>query len=118
MKFRPFIWPILIFPAAILLTASQQPSVREILTSQHLFVVKLSPPTSKSKNARRKFEAAMRDTFTVIRHEGDSSYVELDWTMCPDGKCPEVGQFEEGSQAYIKIDSLIQASTKKSAPRK
>ena len=114
MKFKHFIWPILILPVAILLSASQAPSVREIMTSQHLFIVQLEPlAKGKSQKARRKFKAELRDSFKVIRYEGDSSYLELDWTMCPDGKCPEVGQFDEGTVSYIAIDSLIRSCTKK-----
>lgn len=112
MKLRLTIWPLIIIPIATLLTVDRNPAMREILTSEQLFVTKLAPVKSKSKKAKQKFEARLHDAFKVIRYQGDSSYVELDWTLCPDGDCPEMGQFEEGTSGYKKIDSLIKSTRK------
>jgi hypothetical protein len=107
MKPHSATWLIIIFPLATGLTSANEPAVREILTSQQLFVTKLMPSSGKSKSKRQEFEGELRDAFKVIKYKGDSSYVELDWTLCPDGKCPETGQFEEGPPRYKMIDSLI-----------
>lgn len=106
MKLRISILPLLIIPV-FFSTAKHTPVVREVLTSQQLFVVKLSTLKTKSKKGTQKFEAETRDAFKVIRYERDSSYVELNWTICPEGDCPEMGQFDEGTPGYRKIDTLI-----------
>ena len=107
MKLQIALWPLLLIPIASLLNISDEPAVREVFTGQQLFYVKLIPQKTNSKNKKVKFEAALRNAFKVIRYEADTSYVELDWTMCPDGKCPEIGQFVKGSSQYSKLDSII-----------
>jgi hypothetical protein len=111
MKLQLTILPLFIIPLATLLTVSRDAAVREILTSEQLFVTKLTP-IKNTKNTKQKFEARLRGAFKVIRYQGDSSYVELDWTLCPNGQCPQMGQFEEGTSGYRKIDTLIKSACK------
>ena len=113
MKLHFAIWPIFIFPIASLLNFGREPAFREIMTSQQLFITKLTPIKGRGKKKEQKFEAELRDAFKIIKYKGDSTYVELDWTLCPDGKCPEIGQFKEGSLDYSKIDSLIRVVRRK-----
>ena len=113
MKLRLAIWPLIILPLANLITIDNEPAIREVLTSQQLFVTKLTPIKGRFRKTKQKFEAELRDAFKVVIYKSDSTYVELDWTMCPDGKCPDVGQFEEGTLAYARIDSLIKLIPKK-----
>lgn len=112
MKLRFAIWPLIILPLANLLNTDNEPAVREVLTGQQLFVTKLIPLKGKSRNTKQKIEAELRDAFKVIKYSGDSTSVELDWTLC-EGNCPEVGQFEEGSLGYSKIGSLIKLAHQK-----
>ena len=85
---------------------------REILLSQQLFTVKVSKPKSKkAKPGVVDFKAELRDAFTIICYDKDKSYTELDWTMCPDGKCPISGTCRFGSAKYKQLDTLI-ANTK------
>ncbi|HKG07952.1 MAG TPA: hypothetical protein VKB19_15910 [Pedobacter sp.] len=112
MKLRLAAWPLVLIPIFALLTVKRDPAVREIFTSEQLFVTKLTPVKSRSKKGQKKFEAKLRAAFKVIKYQGDTSYVELDWTLCPNGQCPEMGQFEEGSSGYEKIGSLIKSVQK------
>jgi hypothetical protein len=52
--------------------------VREVLTSQQLFVVKMTRAKQKSaKHPLVNFKAELRDAFTIICYEKDTSYTEL-----------------------------------------
>jgi hypothetical protein len=73
---------------ATYLVLTREPTVREILTSQQLVVTKLIPLKGKLKKTKQGFEAELREVFKVIKYENDSTYVELDWTLCPSGCCP------------------------------
>jgi hypothetical protein len=82
--------------------------VREVLTSQQLFVVKMTPAKQKSaKHPLVNFKAELRDAFTIICYEKDTSYTELKWTMCPGGVCPLTGTFNAGTPGYKKLDTLM-----------
>ena len=82
--------------------------VREVLTSQQLFVVKMTPAKQKSaKHPLVNFKAELRDAFTIICYEKDTSYTELKWTMCPGGACPLTGTFNAGTPGYKKLDTLM-----------
>jgi hypothetical protein len=115
MKFYCAIWLTLILPFATWSISDTEPSVREIMTSQDLVYTKLGPVKSKSKTAKRNFTAELRDVYRVIKYTADSSYVELDWTLCPDGNCPTVGQYEEGTPYYKKIDTFISLAKRRKA---
>jgi hypothetical protein len=115
MKFYCAIWLTLILPFATSLFLDTEPSVREIMTSQDLVYTKLGPVKSKSKTAKRNFKAELRDVYKVIKHTVDSSYVELNWTVCPAGNCPTVGQYEEGTPYYKKIDTFISLAKRRKA---
>jgi hypothetical protein len=85
--------------------------VREVLTGQHLFIVELSPVKgSKPKNKRVNFKAENRDAFMIICYDGDKTIKELDWTMCPNGKCPIAGTYDWGTKAYNQLDPVISAA--------
>lgn len=77
MKLRIVIWPLVICSIAAIIHLNPAPAVREILTSQQLFVVKLTPVIRHSKSTKQKFEAKLQHAFKVIKYESDSSYVEL-----------------------------------------
>jgi hypothetical protein len=82
--------------------------VREVLTSQQLFVVKMTRARQKSaKQPLLNFKAELRDAFTVLCYEKDTSYTELKWTMCPGGVCPTTGAFKFGTPGYKKLDTLM-----------
>lgn len=82
--------------------------VREVLTSQQLFVVKMTRARQKSaKQPLVNFKAELRDAFTVLCYEKDTSYTELKWTMCPGGVCPTTGTFKFGTPGYKKLDTLM-----------
>jgi len=82
--------------------------VREVLTSQQLFVVKMARAKQKSaKHPMVNFKAERRDAFTIICYEKDTSYTELKWTMCPGGVCPLTGTFNAGTPGYKKLDTLM-----------
>lgn len=99
----------LIVSIAAYLIPKREPTIREILTSEKLVVTKLIPLRVKLKKTKQEFEAELRDVFKVIKYDSDSSYGELDWTLCPSGRCPEMGQFKEGTLGYKKIDNLIRS---------
>jgi len=84
---------------------SSEKKVREILTSQQLFMVKIS--SIKGKKSRFKFKAELRDAFLIVRYDGDKTITELNWTKCPNGNCPVPGQYNFGTTEYNQIDSLI-----------
>jgi hypothetical protein len=107
MKLRLLIWPLLTIPIAGFITAHSGTPVREVLTSQQLFVTRLTPLKKTGKKQKVKMEVSLRDAFKVIRYQGDSSYIELDWTQCPNGQCPAMGQFEGATAEYLHLDSLI-----------
>jgi len=95
---------------------SQQPidsttndqKIREVLTSQQLFVVELSPRKDKSaKKGIVNFRAELRDAFKVILYDKDTSITELDWTMFPDGACPVIGTFKSSTIAYTQLNVLM-----------
>ena len=100
-------WLSLLFLFTSQLVFNDQPAVRDVQLSQNLFVTKLIPLKGKLKGKRQGFTAELRDTYRVTKYVGDSVYVELDWTLCPDGHCPEFGLFKEGTAGYQMIDSLI-----------
>ena len=37
----------------------------------------------------------------------DKTIKELDWTMCPNGKCPIAGTYDWGTKAYHQLDPVI-----------
>ncbi|WP_439698470.1 hypothetical protein ACFGVS_09855 [Mucilaginibacter sp. AW1-7] len=85
---------------------------REVLTSQQLFVVEMTRARHKSvKHTLVNFKAELKDVFTIVCYEKDTSYTELKWTMCPGGVCPVTGTFKFGTPGYKKLDALI-AQTK------
>jgi hypothetical protein len=91
--------------------------VREILLSQQLFVVEISPVKgSKPKDKLVNFKAELRDAFMVICYDGDKTITELNWTMCPNGKCPIAKTYNWGTPEYNQVDTLMRegkASTRK-----
>ncbi|MBD1363338.1 hypothetical protein IDJ77_05890 [Mucilaginibacter sp. ZT4R22] len=93
--------------------------VREVLTSQQLFMVKVSPV--KGKNAKKglfDFKAELRDAFMVILYDKDTSRTELDWVMCPDGKCPIATTYRSGTPGYKQLDVWIANARKSNAESK
>jgi antitoxin component YwqK of YwqJK toxin-antitoxin module len=87
---------------------------REVLTSRQLFMIKVSPV--KGKNAKKglvDFKAELRDAFMVILYDKDTSRTELDWVMCPNGKCPIAATYKYGTPGYKQLDVWI-ANAKKS----
>lgn len=85
--------------------------VREVFTGQKLFIVELSPNKgSKHKVKRVNLKAESRDAFMVICYDGNKTIKELDWAMCPNGKCPVVGTYEQDTKAYNQLDSVIAAA--------
>lgn len=79
--------------------------VREVLSSQDLFIVKMS--RIKGKKNKFNLDAKLRNTFTVIRYTDDTTIVELDWILCPDGKCPEAKLYKEGTGESVRLDSVM-----------
>jgi hypothetical protein len=81
---------------------------REVLLSQQLFVVKLSKPKNKkAKLGIVDMKAELRDAFTIICYGKDKTVTELNWSMCPDGKCPVPGTYNYGSRQYKQLDTLM-----------
>ncbi|MCD8740471.1 hypothetical protein LT679_07645 [Mucilaginibacter roseus] len=81
---------------------------REVLTSQQMYTVEVTPiKKGKYKNKRVNFRAELRDVFQVYRYAKDTSILELDWVLCPDGKCPEAKYYEPGTAEYAQLDVLI-----------
>lgn len=99
---------VLILAALICLGFSKISSKkREVLTSQQLFTTKVSALKKKGKKDLLNYKAELRNAFKIVAFDGDTTFTELDWTMCPDGKCPEVGLYESETEAYKKLDGLI-----------
>lgn len=89
-------------------TTKNHDAPREVLTSQQLFVVEVQPvKKGKLKNKRVNFRAELRGAFQVFKYTKDTSIVELDWVMCPDGNCPEAKYYEPGTAEYAQLDVLI-----------
>ena len=86
---------------------TRKPVVREVLTSQQLFVVTATPVKGKDAGKLFDLKGELRDAFMIIGYLDNGSVEELKWTMCPDGKCPETGTFKAGTKEYAKLDSLI-----------
>ncbi|RZL39402.1 MAG: hypothetical protein EOO96_00735 [Pedobacter sp.] len=84
-------------------------TVREVLTGQKLMVVSLKPTKSKDSV---NYVAELRSSFMVVSYESDPAKVILDWTMCPDGKCPEAKLYYPEKPGYDQLDSLINAQLK------
>lgn len=81
---------------------------REVLLSQQLFTVKISKPKNKkAKPGIVDFKAELRDAFTIICYDNDKTITELNWSMCPNGKCPVAGTFDFGSSEYKYLDILM-----------
>ncbi|RYY37365.1 MAG: hypothetical protein EOP46_02930 [Sphingobacteriaceae bacterium] len=95
---------------------NHKPKIREVLTSQQLFVV--TATAAKGKDAAKLFDlkGELRDAFMIIGYLDNGSVEELNWTMCPDGKCPETGTFKAGTKEYVQLDSLIAKFKPQSQP--
>ncbi|PTT02550.1 hypothetical protein DBR11_04485 [Pedobacter sp. HMWF019] len=99
---------VLILAALICLGFSKISSKkREVFTSQQLFTTKVSALKKKGKKDLLDYKAELRDAFKIVAYDGDTTYTELNWTMCPDGKCPEAGLYESETEVYKKLDELI-----------
>jgi len=87
--------------------------VREVLTSQQLFLVKIS--SIKGKRSKKgnyfNFKAELRDAFMINCYDNDKIIKEQDWAMCPNGICPKTGTFNWGTPEYKQLDTLM-AQTK------
>lgn len=82
--------------------------VREVLTSQQLFLVEATPIKGpKAKKGDVNFKAELRDAFMVILYAKDTSSTELDWVMCPNGKCPIAKTYNQGTPEYTQLDTWI-----------
>jgi hypothetical protein len=79
---------------------------REVLTAQKLVLVELKPSLTHKDSVH--FEFKLRDVFTVINYEKNKSSVLLDWTVCPDGNCPEAKLYYPKTTAYRELDVLVQ----------
>jgi hypothetical protein len=96
--------------------------VREVLTSQQLFVVKIHP--IKRKNAKPhtvKVRAELRNAFRVTSYENDTPHMDLNWAMCPGGVCSIPGTYKFGTPGYKKLDTPIamaQAKLRKEKAKK
>lgn len=89
-------------------TTKNDNAPREVLTSQQMFVVEVQPvKKGKYKNKRVNFRAELRDVFQVFKYTKDTSIIELDWIMCPDGKCPEAKYYEPGTPEYAQLNVLV-----------
>ena len=77
---------------------------REVFTGQRLVTVKINPQNNKDSV---NFVAKLRDVFTVISYDEKRSSTLLDWTVCPDGKCPEAKIYHPGTLEYEQLDSLV-----------
>ena len=94
-----------------------KPNVREVLTSQQLFVVEISDTIYSTKDTTVKFRAELRDAFKVIGYDDNRSYTELEWVMCPEDNCPVPRLYKLGTADYNKLDRLIaDAKNKTNAP--
>ncbi len=77
---------------------------REVLTAQKLVVIKV---IQRKNRDSVDFVSELRDVFTVINYDEKQSSVLLDWTVCPDGKCPEAKMYNPGTREYEQLDSLV-----------
>lgn len=85
--------------------------VRQILLSQQLFLVELSPVKgSKPKDKLVNFKGELRDAFMIVCYNGNKTTTELDWSMCPNGKCPIGKSYNQGTKEYDELDGLIAAT--------
>lgn len=82
---------------------NHKPVMREVLTSQQLFVVN----TVSTSGSPFSLKGELRGAFMIVGYLDNGSVEELKWTMCPDGKCPETGTFKAGTKEYAHLDSLI-----------
>jgi hypothetical protein len=96
------------YPAKLTDSNLHSQKIREVLTSRQLFTIDLSSVNKRpSKGDLANFKAELRDAFKVILYEKDTSFTELNWAMCPDGKCPAVGMFKSGTLEYMQVDAWI-----------
>jgi hypothetical protein len=95
-------------------TIHRKLKVREVLTSQQLFLVELSPIKGKrsKKGNYINFKAELRDAFMIYCYDNDKVIKEQDWAMCPNGLCPKPGSYNWGTPEYKQLDTLM-AQTKK-----
>jgi hypothetical protein len=92
----------------------RESKIREVLTSQQLFLVELTEIKGKSKKKKFvNFKAELRDAFMIICYDNDKSFKEQDWAMCPAGKCPTPGTYNWGTPAYKQLDTLMAEARKK-----
>lgn len=89
---------------------------REVYTSQQLFVVEISPKR-KPSDKRVKFKAELRDAFKIICYDQDTTYTELNWTMCQDNNCPRPGVYDQGTAEYNKLAEIIAKEHHKTAAK-
>jgi hypothetical protein len=88
--------------------------IREVLTSQQLFMVEMTEIKGKSKKKHYvNFKAELRDAFMIICYDNDKSFKEQDWAMCPAGQCPTPGTYKWGTTAYEQLDTLMAEARKK-----
>lgn len=88
--------------------------IREVFTSQQLFVTEVHPIKKGKSSKRVKFKAELRDAFKVICYDADSSHTELNWVrLNQDYGQPRMGLYYPGTPEYQKLDSLIIKITKK-----
>ncbi len=81
---------------------------RQVLLSQQLFVVKITPAKGeKAKKGIVDVKAELRDAFTVILYTKDTARIELEDAMCPDGKCPVGKMYDYGTAEYKHLDVLM-----------
>lgn len=94
-------------------TTHRELKVREVLTSQQLFMVKVSPIKGKrSKGKYFDFKAELRDAFMIICYDNDKTIKEQDWAMCPNGVCPKPGSYNWGTPEYKQLDALMAQAKK------
>ncbi|WP_184545194.1 hypothetical protein [Mucilaginibacter sp. FT3.2] len=85
--------------------------VRQVLISQQLFLVELSPVKgSKPKDKLVNFKGELRDAFMIICYNGNKTIEELGWSMCPNGKCPIGKSYNAGTKEYDELDGVIAAA--------
>lgn len=88
--------------------------IREVFTSQQLFVTEVRPIKKDKSGKKVKFKAELRDAFKVVCYDADSAYTELNWVRSDqDSGQPRMGIYYPGTTEYQKLDSLIIKITKK-----